>query len=377
MKKYLAVLPLLFAQAALGQISPTTETDTAGRDGRQESSTKPPQPFAVSGYAEVYYGYDFNRPGNNTRPPFVYSHNRHGEVTANLAFLKGAYNGARVRAALALMAGTYSNANLAAEPGVLKNIFEANAGVKLSRSRELWIDAGIMASHIGFESAVTKDCWTLTRSIVADNSPYYISGAKLAYTTPDGKWYLAGLFLNGWQRIQRPDGNSTPAFGTQLTYKPNGKTTLNWSTFLGNDKPDSVHQTRMYHNLYAILTLTDRFGITAGFDYGMEQGAGSDDEWRSWYTPTVILRYKTSAKTALALRGEYYSDEHGVIIADGSPDGFKTSGVSLNFDYAPVENVLFRVEGKSFFSNDDIFLKGGTELVSTSPVLTTSLSVAF
>jgi hypothetical protein len=29
------------------------------------------------------------------------------------------------------MTGTYANANLAAEQGVLKNIFEANAGVKV------------------------------------------------------------------------------------------------------------------------------------------------------------------------------------------------------------------------------------------------------
>lgn len=377
MKKYLAVLSLFFAQAAFGQNAQTTETDTAGRDGRQESSTKQPAPFAISGYAEVYYGYDFNRPENNARPPFVYAHNRHGEVAVNLAFLKGAYNTAHVRANLALMTGTYTNANLAAEPGVLKNIFEANAGVKLSRARELWIDAGIMPSHIGFESAVTKDCWTLTRSMAADNSPYYESGAKLSYTPPNGKWYLAALYLNGWQRIQRPDGNSTPAFGTQITWKPGTKVTLNWSTFLGNDKPDSIRQTRIFHNLYAILLPTDRFGITAGFDYGMEQGMGSNLAWHSWYTPVVILRYKTSSKTALALRGEYYSDEHGVIIDDGSTDGFKTAGASLNFDYLPVENVLFRVEGKSFYSNDDIFLKKGAGRSNASPVLTLSLAAAF
>ena len=128
-----------------------------------------PSPFTINGYLEVYYAYDFNQPENNTRPGFVYSFNRHNEVNLNIGFIRGAYNTDNVRANLALMAGTYSNTNLAAEPGVLKNIYEANAGVKLSSTKNLWIDAGIFSSHIGFESAVGKDCWTLTRSMLAEN----------------------------------------------------------------------------------------------------------------------------------------------------------------------------------------------------------------
>ncbi len=138
------------------------------------------------------------------------------------------------------MTGTYPNANLATEPGVLKNIYEANIGVKLSSSRNLWLEAGIFGSHIGFESAIGKDCWTLTRSILADNTPYYEAGAKVSYNTPDGKWFLSALVLNGWQRIQRVDGNSLPSFGTQVMFKPTDEITLNSSTFIGTDKPDSA-----------------------------------------------------------------------------------------------------------------------------------------
>jgi hypothetical protein len=65
----------------------------------------------------------------------VYSFNRHNEVNLNLGFLRGSYNTDNVRANLALMVGTYANANLAAETGVLKNIYEANAGVKISSQK--------------------------------------------------------------------------------------------------------------------------------------------------------------------------------------------------------------------------------------------------
>ena len=82
-----------------------------------------------------------------------------------------------------------------------------------------------MPSHIGWEGAVSKDDWTLTRSVAADNSPYFESGVKIGYTSKNEQWYLSALILNGWQRIHRVDGNSTPAFGTQITYKPSSKIT--------------------------------------------------------------------------------------------------------------------------------------------------------
>jgi hypothetical protein len=50
------------------------------------------------------------------------------------------------------MVGTYPQYNLASEQPLLKNIYEANIGVKISKKHNLWIDMGIMPSHIGFES---------------------------------------------------------------------------------------------------------------------------------------------------------------------------------------------------------------------------------
>src|SRR5438046_2463427 len=94
------------------------------------------KPLILSGYVELYYSYDFNKPINNTKAPFLYSYNRSNEVNLDLGFIKAAYEKNRVRANIALAAGTYMNANYVAEPGVLKNIYEANAGVKLSSKSE-------------------------------------------------------------------------------------------------------------------------------------------------------------------------------------------------------------------------------------------------
>ena len=358
MKKYL--LPLLLLSS--GVVSAQTDTSKSN--------------LSFSGYAEAYYAFDFNQPDDHNRPAFFYSHNRHNEFNLNLGFVKAAYSTDRVRANVALAAGTYMNVNYAAEPGVLKNIYEANAGFKLSKKKNLWIDAGIFASHIGFESAVSKDCWGLTRSILADNSPYYESGAKLTYTSDNSKWLLSGLILNGWQHIQRPDGNNTLAFGTQIAYTPNANITLNYSTFIGNEKPDTAKQMRYFNNFYGMFHITEHFHVTAGFDYGMEQKTDSTSDYNNWYSPVVIVKVIFNDKWSVTGRGEYYNDKNGVIIATGTENGFQTFGYSLNFDYRIRENAVWRIEGRTLNSKDKIFTRK-EDAVNMNTFVTTSLAISF
>jgi len=330
----------------------------------------------VTGYLETYYSYDFNKPADNNRPGFIYSHNRNNEVNLNLGFIKANYESDMIRANVAIMAGTYANANLAAEPGVLKNVFEANAGLKLSKTANLWVDAGIFSSHIGFESAISKDCWVLTRNISSENTPYYESGAKITYVTEDGKFTATGLYLNGWQRINRQNGNSQPAGGAQLTWKPNAKITVNYSNYLGTEGADSIRVKRFYHNIYGIFQLTDAFGVTLGLDYGTQQKAKGDSDKNEVISPVLIARYTINPKWAVAGRFEYYEDKNGVFISTGTPNGFKTNGYSLNIDYAPMPNAVVRLEGKVYDSKDKIFVRD-INSVNHNAALTASIAVSF
>ena len=330
----------------------------------------------VTGYLETYFGYDFNKPTDNNRPGFIYSHNRHNEANLNLGFIKGSYENGMVRANLAVMAGTYANANLAAEPGVLKNVFEANAGLKLSKSSNLWMDAGVFSSHIGFESAISKDCWVLTRNISSENTPYYESGVKMTYGTDDGKLTVAALYLNGWQRMTRQSGNSQPAGGVQLTWKPMGKITVNYSNYLGTEGVDSVRVRRFYHNVYGIFQVTDQFSVTLGFDYGTQQKSKGSDNKNEVLSPVAIAQYKINTKWAIAGRVEYYEDKNGVFISTGTANGFKTTGYSLNLDYAPISNAVIRLEGKVYDSKDKVFVRD-LSMVNNNAALTASIAVSF
>ena len=332
--------------------------------------------FRWSVFADVYYSYDFNKPSNHVKPSFLFNHNRHNEFNLNLTLIKVSYNAARARANVGLMAGTYPQYNLSAELELLRHVYEANAGIKISKDNNLWIDAGIMPSHIGYESAIAKDNWTLTRSIAAENSPYYEAGARITFTTKNGKVAISGMLLNGWQRIQRPKANNTPAWGTQLTIKPNDKTTLNWSTFIGSDKPDSLKQWRYFNNLYGIFQFNNKLGLTLGFDIGQEQVSKGSSKLHTWYTPTIVIRFTPANTWAIAARGEYYSDKNAVIMATGTANGFKTFGASVNIDRKINDNFWWRTEIRTLHSEDAIFQKrnSGTKNNTT---ITTSLAIAF
>lgn len=333
--------------------------------------------FAINGYLESYYTHDFNNPGSDKRPGFTYSHDRTGKPQINLALIKASFKNDRVRANLALASGTYMRANYAAEPDTLQHIYEANLGIRLSDEHDVWLDVGVMPSHIGHESAIGADNWTLTRSMMADNSPYFETGAKLSYTTPDGKWMISGLLLNGWQRIQRPEGNTTPAFGHQLTYKPNDKVTINSSSFIGNDKSDQERQMRYLHNLYGQFELNDRWGLIAALDVGAEQKFGGSDQYSVWFSPNLIVRYRWNDNLSLAARMEYYQDKDGVIIGTDTPHGFRTTGYSVNMDYRFSPNILWRAELKKLDSRDKIFEKERDGFSDNNLMAITSVSLSF
>jgi hypothetical protein len=333
------------------------------------------QPLTFSGYEEIYYQYDLNKPADGNRPVFMYSHNRHNEFNLNLGFVKANYTTEKLRANLAIAAGTFMNANYAAEPGVLKNIFEGDIGIKLCKKQNIWLDAGILPSHIGFETAVSKDCWTLTRSILAENSPYFEAGAKITYTTDDSRWLLSGMVLNGWQHITRVSGNSIMSWGTQIQFKPSDKILLNYSNFSGTDKPDSARLLRFFQNIYGIFTLNNKLGLTLGFDIGTEQKMPHSNHRNTWYSPVVMAKYSISHQWAITGRMEYYNDKNEVIISTNTLNGFQTIGYSLNIDFTPMKNVLIRLEGRGLNSKDNVFMKG-KRFVRGDAFFTSSIAVS-
>lgn len=316
---------------------------------QKDSSKK----FAFSGYGELYYSYDFSKPINFEKPDYNYNYKKHNQLNVNLAYAKAGYQTNRFRSNLAIMAGNYATYNLSNEPNWATPIFEANVGYKIVKQLNLWVDAGIMPSHLGFESAVGVDCWTLTRSILAENSPYFETGVRVNYTNKKENILVAFYVLNGWQKIALSKFNAKPSFGIQVNYKPNSTITFNYSNFVGSAKPDSLQAFRIFHNLYAIYDASPKMSFIVGFDIGTEKSIGT--KLAVWYTPVFISKVSLHKKHWLAGRLEFYSDPKQVIIQTGTANGYQTWGASVNYDYQITPKVLLRAEVKTYQSKDAIF----------------------
>ena len=338
-----------------------------------QDSTKANESLVFGGFIDTYFTYNNNNPTNKD-VPYAYNHSRSNELNVNLALIKANYIHDNIRANVGLQAGTYTQYNYAAEPTILQHIYDANAGFKLTKN--IWLDAGIFgSSHIGFESAISKDNWTLTRSLCAENTPYYASGAELNYE-PSSKLLVSVLVCNGWQNIK--DNNKNKAIGYQITYKPTEKIGFNTSSFFGEGRnlPDSIGVMRYLNHAYAYYAFSPKCSTVVMIDYGMEQDFANTSKWLSWMNPTFLLRYEFTSKWATCLRGEYYNDANKIIFSTITGNAFKTIGTSLNIDYKPYSNVMLRTEAKYFSSEKDVYERNNKP-TNTSLLLTTSLAVSF
>ena len=217
----------------------------------------------VEGFLDMYYAFDLTNPDATDRQPFLYNHNRNNSFSINLALVKFTAENDKFHSNISLQMGDYVNYNLAHEPSAVKNIYEAYGGFKMAK--KLWIDVGVFSSNLGFESAISTENITLTRSLVAENSPYYLSGIRAVYEISD-KFTFTGIVSNGWQIIK--DNNKSKAIGTQLEFSPNDNILINWSTFFGGET--SGNQVKAFNDLYTTIKLSETVNIIACFDYGID-----------------------------------------------------------------------------------------------------------
>ena len=326
----------------------------------------------IGGYVDFYYAYSLNTP-KDKNIPFAYNYSRDDEFNINLAFLSAKYSSDRIHGAVTFQAGTYAEFNYSPEPFIAQHIYEAYGGFKIGD--RCWLDGGVFSSHIGYESAISMDNMTLTRSLNAENTPYYESGLRFTANV-SAKWTFAGFILNGWQNIR--DQNRGKAIATQVQFKPAANIVFNSSTYLGNDKPDSAKQYRYFHDFYILWDISPRLKSGLVYDVGIEQKfPGSKSYTSSWYNYSLIMRYLLLSKLAMAARAEYYHDPTEIIVKTHTPDGFQTMGYSINLDYIPEKNFLLRLEAKYYKSQDKIYEFGNSGLTNNNTTLTGSMVIAF
>ena len=324
----------------------------------------------IDGYADIYYGYHFQNPQPH-RNPYFYSSAVSNEFSVNLVYAELDYESYYVKAKFIPAVGTYMEANYAAERPLFRNVFQASGSARLFK--DIWLEAGILPSPFGYETAISKDQLTYSRSLSAENSPYYLAGFRLGMPiTP--KISLSVYGINGWQNIQ--ETNPSKSVATQVQYRMNDALMFNWSAYWGNEQTvDSLKPSYRFFNNFYLFFKKKKWSMVALWDIGRQN---INDTAFFWHTANLKIRYHLTPKLAFAGRAEYFSDPHSVMVMPIAPTkGFEVYGYSFNIDYAPDELILFRLETRSLTAKDAIFKKEDQSFSKSALSITASLSVRF
>ncbi len=309
--------------------------------------------WTISGYTDFYYTGNQRASNKQKISNFQFNHNRNHQPALNLAYLGIAHESKSFRMEMAVHTGTYVKDNYAGEPGFYRNINKAYVGVQLNKKRSMWLDIGTFPSYIGFESAVSFDNITLSRSLLAENSPYFLTGIRLHQKLNDNN-ELNTYLLTGWQRITMLKGNSLPSFGFQWMHAFNNNAKFNWSFFTGTDQPDANRKMRYFNNFYYQAT-RNKFSYTLGFDLGFEQKRKSASTYYYWLSPVLIAQYALHDKLKIGGRIENYNDPSNVITRGANNQPVNANGISFNLDYTPASSFLIRGEWRNLSAANEVF----------------------
>lgn len=321
--------------------------ETTGRIGKRASLT-------LSGYAEVFYQWNFNEPSNGITNYRGFD-NRHNSFTIDNAVLDALGSLGPVDVHVALQVGHTPDSYYLAEPispgtsvvgttgpDAWKLLQQANVGYQAPLGRGLLVEGGIFLSPIGPEGIAIKDDWNWSRSDLFFGLPYYHTGLRVSYPFTDRITVTAAMF-NGWNSVV--DNNPEKSGMAQLTYNLTDKLTYQLLYFFGVERPAGAPEGRAWRHLfdsYLAYYPTRWLALLAHVDGGFEPNRFGTSGWAA---SALYLRFHPLAWLYLAARGDFFYEW----VPTGATPIFWAgvpwiSSATATADFRPYDLISFRVE---------------------------------
>jgi hypothetical protein len=322
----LAVLGLAFATSAQAQAP--------------APSPEPPR-VDVTGYVDVYYGYNFNGVDPAFRS-FDVQHNTFSLSAAEVAFAKAVTPDSRVGFRTDLFFGKAADLTASFEPEedgkeIYKHIQQAY--VSLLTGKVTW-EVGKFVTPIGAEVIESQDNWNYTRSILFGYAiPFYHVGARATLQATD-EVSLAGYVVNGWNNASEWNGEKT--FIANLTVKPSPKVAFYANGITGKEFDGAP--TRSLFDTTLSISFGDKLSVMGNFDYGEEGDA-------SWWGAAAYLKLQATPGWALAGRFEYLDDSDGGWMTLGTT----AKSVTVTSDHTIAGALRARLEYRADLADGDVF----------------------
>ena len=337
----------------------------------QEPAPSPaptPSKVDVTGFVDVYYGYNFNKVDPILRA-FDVQHNAFSLSLAEVVFSKGVTDESRLGFRVDLDFGKTAGLVAAYEPGkgdadVYKYIQQAYGSLLTGKVQ--W-DVGKFVTPMGAEVIESQDNWNYTRSLLFGYAiPFYHLGVRATVPVND-KVSLSGFVLNGWNNASEINGAKTLA--ANATLKPRGNLTWSLNYMAGKELAtvDGVSPaTRNLFDTTVSFTVSPKLSLMSNFDYGKEGEV-------KWWGVAGYAKVQATPSWALVGRYEYLDDTKG---------GFMTFGtaaqtVTVTSDHLIAGGLKARLEYRTDFAKEAIFPKDDGTTKKSQTTLTVGLVYGF
>ena len=337
----------------------------------QEPAPSPsPEPtrVEVTGFVDVYYGYNSNQLDPILRS-FDGQHNTFSLSLAEVAFAKGVSGDSRLGFRVDLDFGKTAELVAAYEPvegdvDVYKYIQQAYG--TLLTGKVTW-DVGKYVTPIGAEVIESQDNWNYTRSTLFGYAiPFYHMGVRATLPVND-KLTLAGYMNNGWNNSTELSGDKTFAFGATL--KPSSRLTWIANYMVGKEptrNAEGAVDTRRLFDTTLSVSASSKLTLMANVDYG------SEGELK-WWGVAGYAKLQARDDWALVERYEYLDDDEGGFMLIGTT----AQTLTVTSDHLIAGGLKARLEYRTDFADEAIFPKDDGSYKKSQTTLTVGLVYSF
>ena len=331
-------------------------------------------PTTLSGFVDVYYGYNSNQPANRTTALRNFDINS-SQFALNMIELVADKapdaTASRVGYHVALgfgqamnlvNAGEVASPNVPGTPVLAPPTTITNFDQYLKEGyleylapvgKGLQINVGKFVTPAGAEVIETKDNWNYSRGLLFSWAiPYFHFGVSGKYAF-NSKFALTGYLVNGWNNSV--DNNSGKTTGFTAAWTPNSKFGLIENYLVGPEQSNDNSDFRHLTDTVVTYNPNAKLSLMANYDYGHDRaqpllpGSPTTPVW--WTGIAGYIKYAPNATWAIATRGEWFKDHNGFSTGTAQNAGEFT----ITLQRMLASKIISRLEFRRDMSDQDVF----------------------
>jgi hypothetical protein len=281
-----------------------TVTDTTKKTTDTAKAAPAPAPaLTITGSADMYYRYDFNK-FNNNLTSFTGTHD---QFKLGMASLKLEHKTAKLDMVADLGFGPRAQEFAYNDQGIVQAIKQ----LYISYSPNAWVKftGGTWATHIGYEVVDAFANRNYSMSYMFTNGPFSHTGVRADFTVGKSGFMIGVSNPTDWRSIPA-GGNSNKNLIAQYSYAPSDNFKLYLNYVGGQDIANNK-----VHQYDVVLTAKASSLFSLGYNGTVNQSSVAADGYstnHTWWGSALYLNLDPKPWFGLTLRTEYFSDKDGV-----------------------------------------------------------------